>query len=100
MLIVLANLANLTGIGSFEFQIFGYFDGVGINQKKRYDHCGFCPFEDLTCNVNAGERIINDCEDQAITPQIPPDAYDMLMSTDSILDFRTYSKGIKQNFTS
>ena len=66
----------------------------------RYDDCGFCPFEDLTCNVNAGERIINDCEDQAITPQIPPDAYDMLMSTDSILDFRTYSKGIKQNFTS
>ena len=62
---------------------------------KRYDHCGFCPFEDLTCNVNAGERIINDCEDQAITPQIPPDAYDMLMSTDSILDFRTYSKSIK-----
>ena len=64
---------------------------------KSYDHCGFCPFEDLTCNVNAGERIINDCEDQAITPQIPPDAYDMLMSTDSILDSVISSKSEKWN---
>ena len=41
LLIVLANLANLTGIGSFEFQIFGYFDGVGNNQKKDTIIVGF-----------------------------------------------------------
>lgn len=46
--------------------------------------CGFCDDDIYTCNVNAGRRIIDDCQDQAITPVIPPDAYDLLMSTGSL----------------
>ena len=45
------------------------------------NECGFCDDDIYTCNVNAGRRIIDDCQDQAITPVIPADAYDLLMST-------------------
>ena len=46
-----------------------------------------CKDDIYTCNVDAGQRIIKDCQNQAITPVIPPDAYDLLMS-----------KGLTHNF--
>ena len=67
-------------------------DGI-LDELNTVNECGFCEDDVYTCNVNAGQRIIPDCQNQAITPEIPADAYDLLMSTDFHLNF----KGLKTN---
>ena len=76
-----SNTVNDCGFCEGKFQFFQKFVFYFLRCEN------LCKDDIYTCNVDAGQRIIKDCQNQAITPVIPPDAYDLLMS-----------KGLTHNF--